>query len=134
MKEIYLDNSATTALSPAAKRAMTEAMELYGNPSSLHEAGNRAKELLENARIAVARTLGVRRPQAGELLFTSCGSESDNLAVLGTAYVDLTAFEIRIIESVHRLTEFIKYIVCDINYVRDSRTANKSQTALHPRR
>lgn len=85
MKEIYLDNSATTALSPAAKRAMTEAMELYGNPSSLHAAGNRSKELLEAARREIAATLGVRRPEAGELIFTAGGSEGDNLAVLGTA-------------------------------------------------
>lgn len=85
MKEIYLDNSATTALSPEAKRAMTEAMELYGNPSSLHAAGNRSKDLLEAARREIATTLGVRRPEAGELIFTAGGSESDNLAVLGTA-------------------------------------------------
>ena len=86
MKEIYLDNSATTALSPAAKRAMTEAMECYGNPSSLHAAGNRSKELLETARREIAATFGVRRPEAGELIFTAGGSEGDNLAVLGTAF------------------------------------------------
>ena len=85
MREIYLDNSATTALSPAAKQAMTEAMECYGNPSSLHAAGNRSKDLLERARREVAATFGVRRPEAGELIFTAGGSEGDNLAVLGTA-------------------------------------------------
>lgn len=85
MKEIYLDNSATTALSAAAKTAMTGAMELYGNPSSLHAAGNRAKEMLENCRKEIAATLGVRRPEPGELIFTGGGSEGDNLAVLGTA-------------------------------------------------
>ena len=83
MKEIYLDNSATTALSPSAKAAMTAAMELYGNPSSLHTAGNRAKELLENCRKEIALTLGVRRPEPGELIFTGSGSEGDNLALLG---------------------------------------------------
>lgn len=86
MKEIYLDNSATTALSAAAKQAMTAAMELSGNPSSLHAAGNRAKELLENCRREIAATLGVRRPEPGELIFTGGGSEGDNLAVLGTAF------------------------------------------------
>ncbi len=85
MKEIYLDNSATTALSEAAKRAMAEAMEVYGNPSSLHAAGNRAKDLLETARREIAATLGVRRPEAGELVFTAGGSEGDNLAAVGTA-------------------------------------------------
>ena len=86
MKEIYLDNSATTALSPSAKAAMTAAMELYGNPSSLHTAGNRAKELLENCRKEIALTLGVRRPEPGELIFTGSGSEGDNLALIGTAF------------------------------------------------
>lgn len=86
MKEIYLDNSATTALSGAAKQAMTAAMELFGNPSSLHAAGNRAKELLENCRREIAATLGVRRPEPGELIFTGSGSEGDSLAVLGTAF------------------------------------------------
>ncbi|MBE6529105.1 MAG: cysteine desulfurase [Ruminococcaceae bacterium] len=86
MKEIYLDNSATTALSPSAKAAMTEAMERYGNPSSIHTAGNRAKELLENCRKDVALTFGVRRPEPGELIFTGSGSEGDNLALIGTSF------------------------------------------------
>ena len=84
---IYFDNSATTALSVAAKERMIEAMEIYGNPSSLHAAGQAAHELLERARGEIAATLGLRgRIENGRLIFTSCGSESDNLAILGTAY------------------------------------------------
>ncbi len=84
---IYFDNSATTALSSAAKAKMTEAMEIYGNPSSLHAAGEAAHALLEQARREVAATLGLRgRLEDGRLIFTSCGSEADNLAILGTAY------------------------------------------------
>lgn len=84
---IYFDNSATTALSRTAKTRMTEAMEIYGNPSSLHAAGQAAHELLEQARREVAATLGLRgRIENGRLIFTSCGSEADNLAILGTAY------------------------------------------------
>lgn len=86
MKEIYLDNSATTALSQSAKAAMCRAMELSGNPSSLHAAGNRAKELLESCRKEIAATLGIRRPEPGELIFTAGGSEGDTLAAIGTAY------------------------------------------------
>ncbi len=86
MKEIYLDNSATTALSEGVKTKMRETMELYGNPSSLHAVGNAAHEVLENARRQIGQTLGVRRAEPGNLIFTSCGSESDNLAILGTAY------------------------------------------------
>lgn len=85
MKEIYLDHSATTPLSEGVKGRMREVMEIYGNPSSLHARGNEAHEVLEHARRQVCRTLGVRRPAPGELIFTSCGSESDNLAVLGSA-------------------------------------------------
>ena len=50
MKEIYLDNSATTALSEGGKEKMTEALSLYGNPSSLHPLGNAAHDAVENAR------------------------------------------------------------------------------------
>lgn len=86
MKEIYLDNSATTAISEAAKARMREVMEIYGNPSSLHAAGNLAHDVLENARRQVTESLGVRRSDGGMTVFTSCGSESDNLAILGCAY------------------------------------------------
>lgn len=87
MKEIYLDNSATTALCEAAKDKMREAMEIYGNPSSLHSMGQTARAVIEEARAAVSLSLGFRTPlPAGQLLFTSSGSEADNLAVLGCAY------------------------------------------------
>lgn len=86
MKEIYLDNSATTELSERVKKKMVEVMECYGNPSSLHPLGNAAHRILEDARRAVGESLGLRRLDAGELIFTSCGSEADNLALLGTAY------------------------------------------------
>ena len=84
---IYLDNSATTPLSDAAKRAMLEAMEHYGNPSSLHPLGKEAGDLLAAARRRVAATLGIRTtPDAGQITFCASGTEADNLAILGTAY------------------------------------------------
>lgn len=87
MDFIYFDNSATTPLCDAAKQAMREAMECYGNPSSLHGIGQEAHLLLERARRQVAMTLGIKgTPASGQLTFTSCGSESDNLAILGCAY------------------------------------------------
>ncbi len=87
MKELYFDNSATTALCESAKIKMREAMDCYGNPSSLHSLGLAARELVEEARAAIARSLGVRlAATGGKILFTSCGSEADNLALLGTAY------------------------------------------------
>ena len=87
MNTIYLDNSATTPLSEAVKSAMCEAMECYGNPSSLHKLGQDAHTLLETARKRIAVSLGLRTlTDARQIIFTSCGSESDNLAILGTAY------------------------------------------------
>ncbi|MBQ8416554.1 MAG: aminotransferase class V-fold PLP-dependent enzyme, partial [Clostridia bacterium] len=87
MKEIYLDNSATTALSKAAKERIVEAMETYGNPSSLHPIGLAAHKLVDTARREIALTLGVKGTLlAGQLIFTASGSEADNLAVFGTAY------------------------------------------------
>ena len=85
MKEIYLDNSATTPLSAGAKEQMIAAMECYGNPSSLHPLGNTAHRMVEDARQRIAQTLGVRRTEAGEILFTAGGSEADNLALVGVA-------------------------------------------------
>ena len=99
MKEIYLDNSATTALSPSVKARMLEVMECFGNPSSLHTPGNQAHDILELARRQVGEGLGVRRPEPGELLFTSCGSESDNLALYGCAYAKPRRKEMKIIST-----------------------------------
>lgn len=80
----YLDNSATTPLCEQAKAAMLEAMESFGNPSSLHEAGLAASRLLVRARERVAGALGVPHPVPGELIFTSCGTEASNTALFGT--------------------------------------------------
>lgn len=83
---IYFDNSATTALCPEAKAAMLETMESYGNPSSLHTAGQEAHMLLEKARGQVAAALGVRLTRPAELIFTASGSEANNQAIFGTVY------------------------------------------------
>lgn len=81
--EHYLDNSATTRVCPEAAQAAMEAMlENYGNPSSTYTKGREAKKLLDRARKSVAAALGC---EPGELVFTSCGSESDNWALLSGA-------------------------------------------------
>ncbi len=82
---IYLDNSATTPLCPAAKRAMTEAMECFGNPSSLHAEGVVAAALLRECRAVVGEALGERYLKEGQLIFTGSGTEASALALLGTA-------------------------------------------------
>ena len=81
--EHYLDNAATTAVCPEAAEAALRAMTAcYGNPSSTHAKGREAKKLLDRARAQVSAALGCT---PGELVFTSCGSESDNWAILGGA-------------------------------------------------
>ena len=81
--EHYLDNSATTKVCPeAAEAAMLAMTEIYGNPSSTHTKGREAKQLLDKSRKQVADALGCT---AQELVFTSCGSESDNWAILNGA-------------------------------------------------
>jgi len=99
MQPIYLDNSATTALSEAARQKMLEAMDAYGNPSSYHQLGRKSAALLTEAREAVARSLGVRRLSPGELVFTSCGSEANTLALLGTAHAKARRTANRIITT-----------------------------------
>ena len=81
--EHYLDNSATTAVSPsAAEKAFKVMTEIYGNPSSLHTKGIEAEKELEQARLSVAERLGA---QHEEIFFTSGGTEANNLAIFGAA-------------------------------------------------
>lgn len=80
---IYADNAATTPMSEAAINTMTTLMrETYGNPSSLYEFGQKAKEVLEQAREDTAALIGA---DAKEIIFTSGGSESDNQAIISAA-------------------------------------------------
>lgn len=79
---IYLDNNATTRVAPEVFEAMRPFLtEAYGNPSSAHTFGRKMRASLERAREQAAELLGVNDP--GEMVFTSCGSESDNWAIRG---------------------------------------------------
>ena len=81
--QIYLDNAATTRMSRTAIDAMLPYWDqIYGNPSSLHSAGQLAHEALENARAGIAGLLGC---EPREITFTSGGSEADNQAILSAA-------------------------------------------------
>ena len=85
MRHIYADNAATTKMSQAAIRAMLPYLDgIYGNPSSLHSAGQAAKEALESARAVMARGLGC---DPREITFTSGGSEADNQAIRTAAWL-----------------------------------------------
>ena len=79
---IYFDHNATTPLHPAVWEAMRPFLiDVFGNPSSLHGEGQQARDAVEEARQQVARLLGA---SAEEMLFTSSGTEADNLAILGS--------------------------------------------------
>lgn len=79
---IYFDNAATGQVCPAAAHAAAEMIECYGNPSSLHKAGRDAAERLKTAREQIASALGCASER---LIFTSGGTEANNLAVLSLA-------------------------------------------------
>lgn len=83
MEAIYLDHAATTPMSPGVIAAMTEAMSnVYGNASSIHRAGREARKALDDARAALAHSIGAK---ASEIVLTSGGTEADNTAILGVA-------------------------------------------------
>ena len=87
--EAYLDNSATTRCSEAAKNKMVEALTVdFGNPSSMHMKGVEAEKYVKEAATAIAKTL---RCQEKEIVFTSGGTESNNLAIIGTALANQRA-------------------------------------------
>jgi cysteine desulfurase len=85
-KPIYLDHAATTAADPRVVEAMLPYFtETYGNASSVHSFGRQAQQALEDARKTVADVFGAS-PE--EIIFTSCGTESDNLAIRGVAFAN----------------------------------------------
>ena len=95
---IYADNAATTKMSDAAIDAMTDCMRnTYGNPSSLYEVGQRAKEVLEDARDEIIKAIGADNFR--EIIFTSGGSEADNQALRTAAEIGRAAGKMHIISS-----------------------------------
>src|SRR5580658_7378701 len=83
MRRIYLDNNATTAVLPEVMEAMRPYFEEhFGNASSIHHHGQETRAAVERARESVAALLGCR---ASEIVFTSGGTEADNLAIFGLA-------------------------------------------------
>src|SRR4030067_1386158 len=82
VKTVYVDNNATTKVAPEVLEEMLPYFsELYGNPSSMHFFGGQVQRKVNEARERVADLLGA---EPSEIVFTSCGTESDNAAILGT--------------------------------------------------
>ena len=79
MKTVYLDNNATTQVAPEVLEAMLPYFhDLYGNPSSMHSFGGQVAKKIREAREQVAALIGA---SPDEIIFTSCGTESDNAAI-----------------------------------------------------
>ena len=140
---IYLDNNATTRVAPEVFDAMQPYLtEAYGNPSSAHSLGRRMKSAVEHARQQVADLLGAADP--GEIVFTSCGSESDNWAIGGSLEQNPTRRHIITTrvehEAVRNLCEHLAEIGCDVTWLEvdgsgelnldDLRRALRSDTGI----
>src|SRR2546421_4191371 len=117
---IYLDNNATTQVAPEVFEAMRPYLtSCYGNPSSAHKFGRETRAAVENAREQVAHLLGV--DDASEIVFTSCGSESDNWAIGG--FLEQNPTRRHIItsrvehEAVRKLCEHLGQHDCEITWL-----------------
>lgn len=84
MEKIYLDHAATSPMHPEVIDVMTDAFkDVYGNPSSIHTSGRKARKVLDDARSTLAQAIGAKD---NDIIFTSGGTEADNLAIFGAAY------------------------------------------------
>jgi len=102
MSVVYIDHVAGMPLHPKAFEAMIPYFkELYGNPSSIHDGGEKAREAIEEARAKVARLI---ESQEEEIYFTSCGTESNNLALKGIAWAHQSRGKEIIISSVEHFS------------------------------
>ncbi|MGO4598117.1 cysteine desulfurase family protein [Terrabacter sp. 2RAF25] len=109
----YLDHAATTPMLPAAITAMTQQLGIVGNASSLHRTGRAARRAVEESREKIARCLGAR---PSEIVFTSGGTESDNLAVKGTFWArrDRDPARVRLLVGVtehHAVLDCVDFLV-----------------------
>lgn len=122
-RSVYLDHSATTPVSPRALAAMLPYFsEIYGNASGIYQQGRQAKQGLEDARRTVAAVLNAK---PGEIVFTSCGSESDNLTLRGVAWASqragrgrhliISAIEHKaILETAHQLVAYFDFELTEL--------------------
>jgi cysteine desulfurase len=119
---IYLDHSATTAVDARVVEAMLPFWtETYGNPSSIYGLGRRAGAALEDARRRIAAILNC---QPAELVFTSCGTESDNLAMRGVLLAAAPKGKRHIITApaehhavLHTAADLVEHLDCDVTHV-----------------
>ncbi len=145
MKQVYFDNAATTQMREEVVNRMAEVMKtVYGNPSSTHAFGRSAKTLIEQARKTVAKTLNVA---ASEIIFTSGGTEADNL-ILNSAVRDLgvkriitskiehhaVLYTLNKLHEVHNATiEYVKLDDCgrvDLDHLEELLSSSNEKTLV----
>ena len=116
MAIVYLDNNGTTPLLPEVLEAMMPYFrEEFGNPSSIHACGRRALAALKHARTSVASMLGSR---ATEIIFTSGGTEGDNLALLGmVAPGDHVITSVIEHSAILQTCLYLEYIGCQVTRI-----------------
>lgn len=121
MRRVYLDNNSTTPLLPEVRAAITPYFEeKFGNASSIHHAGQQARAAVERAREQVAALLGAR---ANEIVFTSGGTEADNLAIFGVVQAgDHVISSVIEHHAVLNTCKRLEEAGCDVTYLQvDSR-------------
>ncbi len=132
--EAYLDNSATTRCSERAAAYMLKALtEQYGNPSSLHGRGKEAEDIVREARARIAGTL---KADEKEIFFTSGGTESNNLAICGTALANKRTGKHIITTGIEHASvlaplEFLKEQGFDVTYLGADKDGRISLKELH---
>ncbi|MBT4111156.1 cysteine desulfurase [Candidatus Woesearchaeota archaeon] len=112
MKTIYLDHAATTPLDPRVKKEM-DSIKTYANPSALHQMGLEAKEILNNARNKVAKILNA---EPEEIIFTSGGTESINLAIKGIGKGHIITSKVEH-PAVLETCKFLERNGCNVSYL-----------------
>lgn len=132
---IYLDHSATTAVDPRVVEAMLPYWtEMWGNPSSIYGLGRRASAALEDARARIARLLNC---QPAEIVFTGCGTESDNLAIRGSVMPQAAKGRRHIITTpiehhavIHTADDLAEHFDADVTCVPVDRTGLVAPEAI----
>jgi cysteine desulfurase len=123
---VYLDHAATTPMRPEAIAAMTQELAQLGNPSSLHAAGRRARRVVEESREQLAEVFGAR---PSEIVFTSGGTEADNLAIKGLYWARRTDSRRRV------LTTSVEHhaVLDSVRWLQDAQGAEAVWLAVDPR-
>jgi cysteine desulfurase len=134
MSRIYLDHAATTPMIPGAVEAMTRELTRVGNASSLHASGRSARRVVEESREAIAAQVGA---QPAEVIFTSGGTESDNLAIKGAVWAGIESGRRRVVTSAiehHAVLDSVAWLAqsatAEVSYVPVDSDGRLNMSAL----